>query len=139
MSKERTVLLRTTSFSVEAGEAAVGARPATIASDEKQQLRRHGRWLLLCAKSYGRREVIHDFLAVSPCRRSGGRRAFVSSSEMLAPFASITRLMSGVVWVGANSSPETSAIPTSRRGPRNSVIRSKASTPWNVRRRADAA
>ena len=37
MSKERTVLLRTTSFSVEAGEAAVGARPATVASDEKQQ------------------------------------------------------------------------------------------------------
>jgi hypothetical protein len=30
MSKERTVLLRTTSFSVEAGEAAVGARPATV-------------------------------------------------------------------------------------------------------------
>ena len=36
MSKERTVLLRTTSFSVEAGEAAVGARPATVASDDKQ-------------------------------------------------------------------------------------------------------
>ena len=35
MSKERTVLLRTNSFSVEAGEAAVGARP-TIASDDKQ-------------------------------------------------------------------------------------------------------
>jgi hypothetical protein len=34
MSKERTVLLRTTSFSVEAGEAAVRARPATVASDE---------------------------------------------------------------------------------------------------------
>jgi len=34
MSKERTVLLRTTSFSVEAGETAVGARPATVASDE---------------------------------------------------------------------------------------------------------
>jgi hypothetical protein len=33
MSKERTVLLRTASFSVEAGEAAVGARPATVASD----------------------------------------------------------------------------------------------------------
>ncbi|MDX6658454.1 MAG: hypothetical protein QOH62_3247, partial [Solirubrobacteraceae bacterium] len=33
MSKERTVLLRTTSFSVEAGEAAVGARPATAALD----------------------------------------------------------------------------------------------------------
>ena len=37
MSKERTVLLRTTSFSVEAGEAAVGARPATVASDEYLQ------------------------------------------------------------------------------------------------------
>ena len=35
MSKERTVLLRTTSFSVEAGEAAVGARPATVASDDE--------------------------------------------------------------------------------------------------------
>jgi hypothetical protein len=34
MSKERTVLLRITSFSVEAGEAAVRARPATVASDE---------------------------------------------------------------------------------------------------------
>lgn len=31
MSKKRTVLLGTTSFSVEAGEAAVGARPATVA------------------------------------------------------------------------------------------------------------
>jgi hypothetical protein len=38
MSKERTVLLRTTSFSVEAGEAAVGARPATVASDDKAAL-----------------------------------------------------------------------------------------------------
>jgi hypothetical protein len=28
MNKKRTVLLRTTSFSVEAGEAAMGARPA---------------------------------------------------------------------------------------------------------------
>jgi hypothetical protein len=37
MSKERTVLLRTTSFSVEAGEAAVGARPATVASDDQRQ------------------------------------------------------------------------------------------------------
>jgi hypothetical protein len=37
MSKERTVVLRTASLSVEAGEAAVGARPATVASDEKQQ------------------------------------------------------------------------------------------------------
>jgi hypothetical protein len=37
MSKERTVLLRTTSFSVEAGEAAAGARPATVASDELEQ------------------------------------------------------------------------------------------------------
>ena len=37
MSKERTVLLRTTSFSVEAGEAAVGARPATVASDDKRE------------------------------------------------------------------------------------------------------
>src|SRR3954463_12644342 len=37
MSKERTVLLRTTSFSVEAGEAAVVARAATVASDEDQQ------------------------------------------------------------------------------------------------------
>jgi hypothetical protein len=36
MSKERTVLLRTTSFSVEAGEAALGARPATAALDEEQ-------------------------------------------------------------------------------------------------------
>jgi hypothetical protein len=36
MSKERTVLLRTTSFSVEAGEAAVRARPATVASDEQR-------------------------------------------------------------------------------------------------------
>jgi hypothetical protein len=33
MSKERNVLLRITSFSIEAGEAAVGARPATDASD----------------------------------------------------------------------------------------------------------
>ncbi len=32
MSKERNVLLRIASFSVEAGEAAVGARPATVAS-----------------------------------------------------------------------------------------------------------
>jgi hypothetical protein len=37
MSKERTVLVRTTSFSVEAGEAAVGARPATVASDDDDQ------------------------------------------------------------------------------------------------------
>ena len=37
MSKERTVLLRTTSFSVEAREAAVGARPATVASDDDDQ------------------------------------------------------------------------------------------------------
>src|SRR3954466_14252953 len=37
MSKERTVLLRTTSFSVEAGEAAVGARPAAVASDDDHQ------------------------------------------------------------------------------------------------------
>jgi len=36
MSKKRTVLLRTTSSSVEAGEAAAGARPATVASDEPQ-------------------------------------------------------------------------------------------------------
>jgi len=34
MSKERTVVVRTTNLSVEAGEAAVGARPATVASDE---------------------------------------------------------------------------------------------------------
>src|SRR3954447_8867732 len=36
MSKERTVLLRTTSFSVEAGEAAAGARSATVASDVRR-------------------------------------------------------------------------------------------------------
>jgi hypothetical protein len=36
MNKERTGLLRTTSFFVEAGEAAVVARPATLASDDKQ-------------------------------------------------------------------------------------------------------
>jgi hypothetical protein len=35
MSKERTVLVRITSFSVEAGEAAVGARPATAALDDE--------------------------------------------------------------------------------------------------------
>jgi hypothetical protein len=34
--KERTILPRTTSFSVEAGEAAVGARPATAALDESR-------------------------------------------------------------------------------------------------------
>src|SRR3954469_10618748 len=39
MSKGRTVLLRTTSFSVKAGEAAVGARPATVASDEQERSR----------------------------------------------------------------------------------------------------
>ncbi len=38
MSKERTVLLRTTSFSVEAGEAAVGARPATAAGRNRTLL-----------------------------------------------------------------------------------------------------
>src|SRR3954453_9283339 len=32
-------LLRTTSFSVKAGEAAVGARPATVASDEQERSR----------------------------------------------------------------------------------------------------
>jgi hypothetical protein len=38
MSKERTVFLRTTSFSVEAGEAAVGARRRlSVASDEKER------------------------------------------------------------------------------------------------------
>src|SRR3954466_15369804 len=37
MSKERTALLRTTSFSVEAGKAAVGARPAAVASDDDHQ------------------------------------------------------------------------------------------------------
>jgi hypothetical protein len=37
MSKERTVFLRATSFFVEAGETAVGARPATVASDDQQQ------------------------------------------------------------------------------------------------------
>jgi hypothetical protein len=36
MSKERTVLLRTTSFSVKAGEAAAGTRPVTVASDEEE-------------------------------------------------------------------------------------------------------
>src|SRR3954464_8959676 len=40
MSKERTVFLRTTSFSVAAGEQRWGARPATVASDDdKQQCR----------------------------------------------------------------------------------------------------
>ena len=37
MSKERTVGLRTTSYAVEAGKAAVGARPATVASDDDEQ------------------------------------------------------------------------------------------------------
>lgn len=37
MTKERTILLRTTSFSVEAGEAAVGARPATAALDDREE------------------------------------------------------------------------------------------------------
>src|SRR3954470_14970932 len=40
MTTKRTVVLRTTSFSVEAGEAAVGARPATVASDDKDKLAR---------------------------------------------------------------------------------------------------
>ena len=43
MTKERTVLLRTTGFSVESGEAAVGARPATVASDEEERFRTVGR------------------------------------------------------------------------------------------------
>jgi hypothetical protein len=37
MSKERTVVLRTTSFSVEAGEAAVGAH-TTAALDDKRNV-----------------------------------------------------------------------------------------------------
>ena len=37
MSKERTVGLRTTSYAVEAGEAAVGAHAATVASDDNEQ------------------------------------------------------------------------------------------------------
>jgi hypothetical protein len=48
MSKERTVLLRTTSFSV---EAAVRARPATVASDDMQQYAGDDLPLLLCARS----------------------------------------------------------------------------------------
>ena len=43
MSKERTVLLRTTTVSVEAGEAAVGAHPATVASDEEGDATPQGR------------------------------------------------------------------------------------------------
>jgi hypothetical protein len=38
MSKERTVVPRTTSFSVEAGEAAVGAHTATAALDDKRNV-----------------------------------------------------------------------------------------------------
>ena len=51
MSKERTVLPRTTNFSVEAGEAEVGARPATVASDDKRQSCGCDAALLLLAQS----------------------------------------------------------------------------------------
>ena len=42
MSKERTVLLRTNSLSVEASEAAVRARPTTVASDELERCATNG-------------------------------------------------------------------------------------------------
>ncbi len=63
MSKERTVLLRTTSFSVQTGEAAVGARPATVASDEN----RYCRYVLATDRAASSTGII------------GGRRAWTAS------------------------------------------------------------
>src|SRR3954452_17205995 len=68
MSKKRTVLLRTTSFSVEAGEPPGGARQVTVASDERRQSRDGG-----------------DVARVSPLPRGSRRRLREQVNDQTAP------------------------------------------------------